>query len=96
MDLAAIQAEIDAKFGEQDRKSGLPFLAMVLLEEVGEVCEAVRKGDRAEAAKEAVDVVFIALALANAAGGAVEPALVSKFLAGDPTASWTDVPGDGG
>lgn len=93
MDLAAIQRTIDEKFGQQDRRSGLPFLAMVLLEEVGEVCEAVRKGDREDAGREAVDVVFIALALANAAGVAVEPQLVSKFLDRDPTASWTDVPG---
>ncbi|MHB8586609.1 MAG: MazG nucleotide pyrophosphohydrolase domain-containing protein [Thermoplasmatota archaeon] len=92
MDLSEIQRRAEAKFGAQDRKSGLPFLAMVLLEEVGELCEAIRKGETASAGEEAGDVLFMALSIATVAGVDIEPIVRAKFLDGDPTSSWTDVP----
>jgi NTP pyrophosphatase (non-canonical NTP hydrolase) len=92
VELREVQRRIDKKFGAQDRASGPAFLTMVLLEEVGELCEAVRKGETEAAGAEAVDVLFVALSIANVAGADAERLLVSKFLEGDPTGSWTDVP----
>ena len=99
VDLAEIQRRMDARFGARDRASGAPFLVLVLQEEVGELAEAVRKGDRAAAGAEAADVVFAALALANVVGADVEAELVRKFLdrpKGAVSASWTDLPPEGG
>ncbi|HLE97542.1 MAG TPA: MazG nucleotide pyrophosphohydrolase domain-containing protein [Candidatus Thermoplasmatota archaeon] len=95
VDLSEIQRRLDGRFGAGDRSAGLPFLVLVLQEEVGEVAEAVRKGDRGSAAREAVDALFVALSLANAAGADAEALLRAKFLdrpIGDVAASWTDVP----
>lgn len=95
MELTEIQRRLDARFGAGDRAAGLPFLVLVLQEEVGEVAEAVRKGDREAAGREAVDALFVALSLANAAGIDAEAALRAKFLdrsTADVAASWTDLP----
>lgn len=94
-----MQREIDRRFGDSDRRAGLAFLVLVLQEEVGEVAEAVRRGDREAAGREAVDALFAALSLANAAGADAERLLKAKFLdrsVEDVSRSWTDVPGGGG
>lgn len=96
MDLREIQSRIDARYGILDRRSGAAFLMLVLQEEVGELAEAVRKGDRVEAGKEAADVLFAALAVANVVGADAEALLTAKFLdraEADVTRTWTDVPG---
>lgn len=96
MDLREIQRRLDERYGALDRRSGAEFMVLVLQEEVGELAEAVRKGDRVEAGKEAVDVVFAALALANVVGADAEALLASKFLDrpdAEVRKSWTDVPG---
>lgn len=95
VDLRQIQSEIDARYGALDRRSGAAFLILVLQEEVGELAEAVRKGDRVEAGKEAADVLFAALAVANVVGADAEALLRAKFLdrpEREVTKTWTDVP----
>lgn len=65
------------------------------MEEVGELAEAVRRGEKAEAKAEAADVAFMALSIANVLGVDVEEAIRAKFLARkkeDVTKSWTDLP----
>lgn len=91
----SLQADLAARFSERDRQSGASFLVLVLMEEVGELAEAIRRGEKAEAQAEVADVAFMALSIANVLGADVEPAIRAKFLArekGDVTKSWTDLP----
>jgi NTP pyrophosphatase (non-canonical NTP hydrolase) len=90
-----LQSDLAARFAEGDRKSGASFLALVLMEEVGELAEAIRRGDREEARKEVADVAFMAYALANVLDADLEEAIRAKFLKRkmeDVAKSWTDVP----
>lgn len=91
----SLQSELAARFLEGDRRSGASFLMMVLMEEVGELAEAVRRGDADAARAEVADVAFMALSLANVLDADVEGAIRAKFLRRkreDVTKSWTDVP----
>lgn len=90
-----LQRDLATRFAERDRKSGASFLMMVLMEEVGELAEAVRRGEAEDARAEVVDVAFMAYALANVLDVDLDAAMRAKFLArekGDVTRSWTDVP----
>jgi NTP pyrophosphatase (non-canonical NTP hydrolase) len=94
MTFGSLQREISERYAENDRKMGVPFLAMVLVEEVGEFAEAARKGDAAESGKEIADVAFMCLAIANVLGVDVEAAIRAKFLKrplGEVTKTWDDV-----
>lgn len=91
-----LQQDLAARFAERDRRSGPAFLALVLMEEVGELAEALRREDDAEARAEVADVAFMCLSLANVLGVDLDAAIRAKFLARkeeDVTRSWTDVPG---
>lgn len=91
----SLQAELAARFAEGDRKSGPAFLALVLMEEVGELAEALRRNETVEARKEVADVAFMAFSLANVLGVDLEEAIRAKFLQRrmeDVSQSWTDVP----
>ena len=95
----SLQQDLAARFVEGDRKSGASFLALVLMEEVGELAEAIRRGEKAEARKEVADVAFMAFSLANVLDVDVEAAIRAKFLkrsVADVTKSWDDVPQGGG
>ncbi len=90
-----LQADLAARFAEGDRRSGASFLALVLMEEVGELAEAIRRGEKAEAQAEVADVAFMAFALANVLDVDLEAAIRAKFLkrkVEDVTKSWDDVP----
>lgn len=90
-----LQSDLAARFAERDRRSGAAFLLMVLMEEVGELAEAVRRGERDEARAEVADVAFMAYALANVLDVDLDAAIRAKFLArkaSDVTKTWTDVP----
>ena len=89
------QQDLAARFAAQDKASGASFLALVLMEEVGELAEAIRRGDKAHAQKECADVAFMAYALANVLDVDLEAAIRAKFLArgmDEVTKSWTDLP----
>ena len=91
-----LQSDLAARFAEGDRKSGASFLMMVLMEEVGELAEAIRRGEAEEARTEVTDVAFMAFSLASVLDADVEQRIREKFLKrekGDVTKSWTDVPG---
>lgn len=95
MELRELQARVGARFAEQDKASGLPFLVSVMVEEVGELAKAVRRGERDEAGKEACDVLFMALSVCNALGFDAEAQLRAKFLdrsEAEVTRTWEDVP----
>lgn len=90
-----LQRDLAARFAARDKKSGASFLALVLMEEVGELAEALRRGERAHAQQECADVAFMAFAIANVLDVDLEAAIRAKFLARkeeDVTRSWTDVP----
>jgi NTP pyrophosphatase (non-canonical NTP hydrolase) len=90
-----LQADLAARFAKQDKASGAAFLALVLMEEVGELAEAIRRGERAEAQAEVADVAFMAFAIANVLDADLEAAIRAKFLARkkeEVTKSWDDVP----
>lgn len=90
-----LQDELAARFAARDRESGASFLALVLMEEVGELAEAVRRGERGHAQKECADVAFMAFSIANVLGVDLEQAIRAKFLArkeSEVTKSWTDAP----
>jgi NTP pyrophosphatase (non-canonical NTP hydrolase) len=90
-----LQQDAAARYAERDRRSGATFLALVLMEEVGELAEAIRRGDRDAARGEVADVAFLALSIANVLDVDLEAAVRAKFLArpkDEVTRSWTDVP----
>lgn len=93
--MTSLQQDLAARFAEGDRKSGAAFLALVLMEEVGELAEAIRRGDKGEAQKEVADVAFMAYALANVLDADLDALVRAKFLQRkmeDVSKSWTDVP----
>jgi len=57
MDLAALQAQISSTFGARDRARGIDGTFRRLVEEIGEVAKALRRGDRTDLALELSDVV---------------------------------------
>ena len=91
----SLQQDLAARFAARDRESGASFLALVLMEEVGELAEAVRRGEREHAQKECADVAFMAFSIAIVLGFDLEAAIRAKFLKRkeeDVTKSWTDLP----
>lgn len=91
----SLQEELARRFAEGDKRSGSAFLALVLMEEVGELAEALRRGEVEEARKEVADVAFMAFSIANVLDVDVEQAIRAKFLKRkmeDVSKSWTDVP----
>jgi NTP pyrophosphatase (non-canonical NTP hydrolase) len=57
MDLAAFQQLMVDTYGERDRARGVPAGVAWLTEELGELAQAVRKGDRAAQVHEVGDVL---------------------------------------
>jgi NTP pyrophosphatase (non-canonical NTP hydrolase) len=68
MDLGAFQQLIEYTYGANDRRRGVPATVAWLAEEVGELAQAVRKGNRAEQEHEFADVLAWLASLANQAG----------------------------
>jgi NTP pyrophosphatase (non-canonical NTP hydrolase) len=57
MDLATFQDVIARTYGERDAARGIPSAVAWLTEEVGELAQAVRKGDDAQRLHELADVL---------------------------------------
>lgn len=57
MDIATLQRQIAATFGERDRARGVDGTFRRLVEEMGEVAKALRGRDRAALASELADVL---------------------------------------
>jgi NTP pyrophosphatase (non-canonical NTP hydrolase) len=68
MDLAALQDVIERTFGDRDRARGVPASVAWLAEEVGELAQAVRKGNRDQQVHEFGDVIAWVATLANQMG----------------------------
>ncbi len=88
MELKLLLEKIAEKYVEKDKKSGELFLLAVLMEEVGELAEVVRKGNREGIEEELADVAFVVFSIANLFGVDIENKLVEKYLKNDPSDKW--------
>ncbi len=83
LDLAALQARIQATYGEADRARGVPSTVAWLTEELGELAQAVRKGTREQQLHELGDVLAWLASLANQLGLSLDDA-VARYAHGCP------------
>jgi NTP pyrophosphatase (non-canonical NTP hydrolase) len=83
MDLADLQEAIERTYGERDRARGVPSTVAWLAEEVGELAQAVRKGNHEQQVHEFGDVVAWVATLANQQGVDLSEA-VQRYMVGCP------------
>jgi len=83
VDLAELQRIIELTFGDRDRARGVPSTVAWLAEEMGELAQAVRKGDRASQLHEFGDVLAWVASLANQMDIDLTEA-VERYAAGCP------------
>lgn len=83
MEIADLQAVIEATFGAKDRERGLPSSVAWLTEEVGELAQAIRKGTRDDQLHELGDVVAWVTSIANQLGLSLDEAL-ERYRTGCP------------
>jgi NTP pyrophosphatase (non-canonical NTP hydrolase) len=83
MTLAELQRQMDATYGERDRRRGVPATVAWLAEEIGELAQAVRKGTPEQQRHEFSDVLAWLASLANQLGIDLE-ACLSRYAAGCP------------
>jgi NTP pyrophosphatase (non-canonical NTP hydrolase) len=83
MDLAGLQARIEATFGARDRARGADGTFRWWVEEVGEVAKALRRGDHAELEHELGDALAWLASVANVAGVDLERA-AARYADGCP------------
>ncbi len=88
MEFKALLEKIAEKYVEKDKKSGELFLLAVLMEEVGELAEVVRKGNREGIEEELADVAFVVFSIANLFEVDIENKLIEKYLKNDPSDKW--------
>ncbi|KAA0235121.1 MAG: pyrophosphohydrolase [Actinobacteria bacterium] len=74
MEIAAFQQLMADLYGEKDRERGIPATVAWLAEEVGELAQAVRKGDHAAQLHELGDVLAWLASLASQLGLSLEDA----------------------
>ncbi len=79
MEISEFQRLMDELYGEKDRKRGPERTLLWLVEEIGELAEAVRKNDRRAVREELADVVAWTFSLANVLGIDVEEILKEKY-----------------
>jgi len=83
MDLAELQATIEATFGARDRARGVDGTFRWWVEEVGEVAKALRSADLAALEHELGDALAWLISVANVTGVDVERA-AARFADGCP------------
>ena len=79
MRVADFQRHIGDLYLAKDQKRGAPGTMLWLVEEVGELSEAVRRGERENAAEEMADVVAWVASLANLLDIDLAAALARKY-----------------
>ena len=87
MDLTQLQDVIERTFGERDRERGVSGSVAWLAEEVGELAQAVRKGNHEQQVHEFGDVIAWVATLANQVGVDLTDA-VSRYANGCPRCSY--------
>ncbi len=83
MTLAELQDVIERTYGDRDRERGVAATVAWLAEEIGELAQAVRKGDRDQQVHEFGDVVAWVATLANQQGIDLTEA-VQRYARGCP------------
>ncbi|HVM53968.1 MAG TPA: MazG nucleotide pyrophosphohydrolase domain-containing protein [Acidimicrobiales bacterium] len=83
MDLADFQDVIARTYGERDAERGLPAAVAWLAEEVGELAQAVRKGDDAQRLHELADVLAWLTSIAVQLGLSLDEA-ADRYAGGCP------------
>jgi NTP pyrophosphatase (non-canonical NTP hydrolase) len=83
MDLAAFQKLMADTYGERDRARGVPATVAWLTEELGELAQAVRKGDRDQQRHELGDVLAWLASLSEQLGLSLDDA-ASRYAEGCP------------
>jgi NTP pyrophosphatase (non-canonical NTP hydrolase) len=86
MDLAAFQDVIARTYGERDAARGIPSAVAWLTEEVGELAQAVRKGDDAQRLHELADVLAWLTSIAVQLGLSLDDA-ARRYASGCPRCS---------
>jgi len=79
MEVRCVQQFMKLEFYERDRRRGLYATFTWLVEEVGELAEAILSGDRDRIEEEIADVVAWTLSIANLLDVDVEKALEKKY-----------------
>lgn len=83
MDLADFQQLMADTYGERDRARGVPATVAWLTEELGELAQAVRKGDRVDQVHELGDVLAWLASLAGQLGVSLDEA-ANRYAGGCP------------
>jgi NTP pyrophosphatase (non-canonical NTP hydrolase) len=83
MELGELQRLMAATYGERDRARGVAATIAWLTEELGELAQAVRKGDAADQLHELGDVLAWLASLADQLGLSLDDA-VARYAAGCP------------
>jgi NTP pyrophosphatase (non-canonical NTP hydrolase) len=83
MEIKEFQRKIDETYGDKDRRRGLWPTFGWLVEEIGELAKALRRGDKGELAGEFADAAAWLFTVANLAGIDMEDAL-RKYESGCP------------
>jgi NTP pyrophosphatase (non-canonical NTP hydrolase) len=83
MELRTFQQQIEALYGERDRRRGVDATFRWLAEEVGELARALRSREPQALREEVSDVVAWTVSVATLMGVDVEAA-VSRYAAGCP------------
>ena len=83
MELASFQARMATLYGERDRARGTTASVAWLVEEVGELAQAVRKGDREGQLHELGDVLAWLASLADQLGLSLDDA-AARYATGCP------------
>jgi len=88
MEISRFQELMDEIYGERDRERGLPATVAWLAEEVGELAQAVRRGDAARREHELGDVLAWLASLANQLDLSLEEA-ARRYSTGCPRCAAT-------
>jgi NTP pyrophosphatase (non-canonical NTP hydrolase) len=88
MDLAQLQARMEALYGQRDRARGVEATVAWLTEELGELARAVRKGSDEERRHELGDVLAWLASLANQLSLSLDDAM-ARYAGGCPRCGGT-------
>jgi len=84
MSIRELQKLIGDIYLERDRKRGVPTTYIWFVSEVGELADALIKGEAGDVAEEAADVMAWLLSLCNLMGIDLEKAVYEKYGRGCP------------
>ncbi|MBX2813613.1 MAG: hypothetical protein KTR25_17480 [Myxococcales bacterium] len=79
VDLRAFQTSIEGTFGPKDRERGIPGTFMYLIEEIGELAEALKEPEQHDVAGEFADCLAWLVSLANLANIDLAEAATRKY-----------------